>query len=138
MQRAVNAEVKADLRSSIMIQKANSRCFRSHCLFYNTFAKMQTEGLTAKESKPKESKSKELKLINGRSFALPHTNKSAKFTHQKKNYWTKKQNQKNSTSATKNNAIKNGEKKKGNKKCYNHLKKGHFTKNCPKLPKIWC
>ena len=39
---------------------------------------MQTQGLTAKKSKLKESRPKELKLANGKFFALPYSNEAVK------------------------------------------------------------
>ena len=42
VQRAVNAEAKAGLRSSIMVRDADSRCPRGHCPSQNTSTKVQT------------------------------------------------------------------------------------------------
>ena len=133
MQRAVNAEAKAGLRSSIMVWDTDSRCSRGHRLSQNTSIKMQTQDSTAKESKPEESRPKDLKPADGKTLAPPRTNKSEKTFYQdkKKEYFKKKWDQKNSTPATRDNAIE-GEKKRnnrGNKKYYNCQKKGHFARN---------
>ena len=42
MQRAVNAETKAGLRSSTMVRDLDIRCLWGHRPFHNTFSKMQT------------------------------------------------------------------------------------------------
>ena len=77
--------------------------------------KVQTQGSTAKESKPKESRLKDSKLANGKTPALPRTNEPGKTSRQdkKKEYLKKKRDRKNSTPATKDNAIE-GEKKRNN------------------------
>ena len=92
MQKAVNLEAKTGLKSSIMIWNADSRCPRSYCLSQNTFAKVKTQGLTTKKSRPKESRPKDLKLANKKTFALPCTNKLGKTSYQdkKKKYFKKK------------------------------------------------
>ena len=83
VQRAVNGEAKAGLRSSIMIWDADSRCPRGHHLSHNISAKVQTQDLIAKELKPEESKPKESKPVSIRSFALSRTdsNEPAKPSH---------------------------------------------------------
>ena len=43
VQRAVNAETKAGLRSSIMVQDSDIRCPRSQCSSYSIATKMQTQ-----------------------------------------------------------------------------------------------
>ena len=70
IQRAVNTKTKAGLKFSIMVIYTDSCYSRGHCLSQNTSAKVQTQGLTAKESKPKESRYKETKPADGKFFAL--------------------------------------------------------------------
>ena len=139
VQRAVNAEAKAGLRSSIMVRDADSRCLRGHRPSQNTSTKVQTQGSTAKESKPEESRPKESKPANGKTPAPPRTDEPGKTSRQdkKKEYLKKKQDRINSTPATRDNDLE-GEKKRNdrsNKKCYNCQKKGHFARNCPEPPK---
>ena len=134
VQRAVNAEAKAYLRSSTMVWKSDARYSRGHCPFHNTSSKIQTQGTTAKETRTKENKPKKAKQANGMAFAPPQLNDLIKPNHQKKKkkYWKKKQNRKNSSRATEENAIKI---KKGDGKYYNCQKKGHIGRNCPDSPK---
>ena len=122
-----------------MIRNTDFRCSRGHCPSQNTSTKMQTQGSTAKESKPKEFRPKDSKPANRKTPASPCTNELRKTFCQdkKKEYLKKKRDWKNSTPFTRNNAIE-GEKKqnnRGDKKCYNCQKKGHFARNYPKPPK---
>ena len=71
MQKAVNAEAKADLRSSIMVRDADSRCPRGHRLSQNTSTKVQTQGSTAKESKSEESRLKDSKMADKKTPLRP-------------------------------------------------------------------
>ena len=84
MQRANNVEAKASLKSSIMVQDADSRCPKGYCPSQNTFAKVQTEDLTTKESKLKESRPKEAKPTNGKSSTLFRSNEAIKSNCQEK------------------------------------------------------
>ena len=134
VQKMVNAEAKAGLRSSIMVRDADSRCPRGHRPSKTTSAKVQTQGSTAQESKPEESRLKDLKLADEKTPAPPHTNEPKKSSCQdkKKEYFKKKRDQKNSIPATRDNVIK-GEKKRNNrnnKKYYHCQKMGYFTRNC--------
>ena len=78
VQRAVNVKTKAGLRSSIMVRNINSHYSRDYHSSQNTSIKIQTQNLTIKESKPKKSRPKEIKLANSRSFILSHSNKAIK------------------------------------------------------------
>ena len=91
----------------------DSHCPRDHRPSQNTFAKKQTQGLTAKESKLKKSRSKDLKLIDKKTPTPSCTNKLRKIFRQnkKKEYLKKKQDQKNSTLAIRNNAIESKKKR---------------------------
>ena len=60
VQKTVNAEAKAGLRSSTMIRKLDARCPRGHRASHNTFLKLQTQGSKdssrSEEPKPKDPK----------------------------------------------------------------------------------
>ena len=62
VQRAVNAEAKAGLRSSTMIRQSDAHCPKNYRPSYNTFSKVQTQGSSHKDSphseepKPKDPK----------------------------------------------------------------------------------
>ena len=75
VQRAVNAEAKVGLRSSIMIRDADSHCLRDNCLSQNTSTKVQIQGLTIKKFKLEESRLKDLKPANEKTPAPPRNNK---------------------------------------------------------------
>ena len=122
-----------------MVRDADSRCPRGHCLSQNTSTKVQTQGSTAKKSKPEESRPKDSKVADGKTPVLPRTYKPGKTSCQdkKKEYLKKKRDWKNSTPATGDNAIEDEKKRndQGDKKCYNCQKKSYFARNCPKLLK---
>ena len=134
VQRAVNPEVKAGLKSSTMVRDSDARCPRGHCPSHNTSSKVQTQRIAAKEPRAKEPKPKEAKQANGKAYAPLRSDKPVKPTCQekKKEYRKKKQDRKNSSPATGNNVI---EGKKGDEKCYNCRKKGYIARNCPEPSK---
>ena len=139
VQRAVNPEVKAGLRSSSMVRNLDACCPRGHRLSYNTFSKVQTQG-SKNSSHPKEIKSKNLKS------ALSHDNvaelpKKDNRKDKKKRFWVQKQEytgeRKEQTPATNVN-ITNISKIKKKKRdvseitYFNCDKKDHFASNCTK------
>ena len=71
VQRAVNAEAKAGLRSSTMVRESDARCPRGHRPSHNTASKVQTQGTSAKEPRPEESRTKEAKLVKEKALAPP-------------------------------------------------------------------
>ena len=70
VQRVVNAEVKAGLRSSIMVRELDARCPKGHRPFHNTSSKVQTQGSSHKNSpRSKEPKPKDMKPAPSRDNA---------------------------------------------------------------------
>ena len=146
VQRAVNAEAKAGLRSSTMVRESDARCPRGHRPSHNTSSKVQTQGSSHKDSpRTEESRPKEAKPTDGKNPAPPRS-KSAEpgktsRSDKRKEYLEKKKkkrDRKNNTPATRDNAnaVEVGEKKKqGDDRCYNCQKKGYFSRNCPESPK---
>ena len=61
VQKAVNAESKAGLRSNTMVRDSDIRCFRGHRPSNSTASKVQTQGITTKDSHLEEPKIKETK-----------------------------------------------------------------------------
>ena len=115
VQKTVNAEAKADVRSSLLVRDADSRCPRSYCPSQNISAKVQTQSSIAKKSKPIKLRPKDLKLANKKTPAPPCINEPRKTLRQdkKKKYLKKKRDQKNFTPTIENNAIED-EKKRNN------------------------
>ena len=65
VQRAVNTEAKASLRSSTIVQNSDIRCPRGHRPSNSTISKVQTQGTTAKNfSRPEKPKSKDTKTVH--------------------------------------------------------------------------
>ena len=67
VQRAVNAEAKAGLRSSIMVRDSDIRCPKGHRLSNSTAAKVQTQ--ETKDFHPEEPKVKEVRPTPSRAKA---------------------------------------------------------------------
>ena len=103
VQRAVNAEAKAGLRSSTMVRNSDARYPKGHRSYHNTSSKVLIQGTTAKKPRAEEPRPKEAKQADGKAPAPPRSNEPIKPTRQemKKEYWKKKQDQKNTSLATK-------------------------------------
>ena len=84
VQRAVNAEAKAGLKSSTMVQKSDIHCSRGHRPSYNTSSKVKTQETTVKEPHTEEPRPKEAKSLDSRAPTLPHSDKPTKLTCEKK------------------------------------------------------
>ena len=64
VQRAVNVETKAGLRSSTIVRDSDICCPKGHHPSNSTVSKMQTQRITAKDSScPEKSKAKETKFV---------------------------------------------------------------------------
>ena len=75
MQRAVNAESKADLRSSTTVWDSDACCPKGHRPSYNTFSKVQTQG-SKDLFRPKETKPKDPKSAPSRTMQRSHLKKT--------------------------------------------------------------
>lgn len=84
IQKVINAKAKADLKPSAIVWELDACYSKGHCLFYNTFSKIQTQYLTTKKSKPEKYKPKKSKTDNKKSFALSCPDKPAKQIYQEK------------------------------------------------------
>ena len=143
MQRAVNAEAKAGLRSSAMVRDSDICCPQGHHPSNSTASKVQTQGTSTKEPRPKESKIKEAKPAKKKTPAPPWTNaaesseQDKKDKKDKKRRFREKREQSEDTPTIGDNAIDASKKKKKNRDrdtngitCYNCNKKGHFANTC--------
>ena len=118
VQRVVNAEAKAGLRSSAIVRDSDIRCPRGHRSSNSTASKVQTQGTSAKG--PEESRTKEAKLAEGKAPAPPRitatesSEQGKKDRKDKKRRFRERKERSEDISATGNNAIDVSKKKKKN------------------------
>ena len=139
VQRAVNAEAKAGLRSSTMVRESDARCPRGHRPSHNTSSKVQTQGSSHKDSpRSEEPKHKEPKPAPSRDDAAEPAKKEDK-KDKKKKLQNRRREQNKQTPATGDNAEVPRKKRKrrdSNEVTYfNCDKKGHYASNCTEPPK---
>ena len=84
VQRAVNAEFKAGLRSSAMVRDSDIRYPRGHRPSINTTSKVQTQGTIAKDSQQEEPKVKEVKPTSSWATEASKSLKQARKEKKKK------------------------------------------------------
>lgn len=147
VQKTVNAEVKADLKSSIIVQNLDIYCLRSYhpSNSTSTTSKVLTQGTTAKESYSKDSRPKKKKLTYKKAPVPTQTSEIFRLRQEKKNdkkrkFWEYKQDfigeQKEQTLATSVNTTEADLKKKYlDIIYYNCDKKDHYSKSYPEPPK---
>ena len=109
VQRAVNAESKAGLRSSAMVRDSDIRYSRGHRPFNNTAAKVQTQG--TKDFHPEEPKIKEARPAPSRAKANKPSEQTCK-KKKKKRYQERRDKDKDQTPASTVNATEIQQKKK--------------------------
>ena len=137
VQKAVNAEAKAGLRSSTMVWDSDAYCPRSHRPSYNTSSKVQTQD-SKDLSRPKKTKPKDSKSASSRDNAAESPKKDNKkdkkkrFRGQRQEYTGK---QKEQILATNVNITDVSKKKKKRHNvsditCFNCDKKSYFASNC--------
>ena len=134
VQRAVNAEVKANLRSSTMVRELDACCPRGHRLSHNTSFKMQTQGSSHKNSpRSKEPKPKDPKLAPSRDDVAEPAKKKDRTEKKKRLRNQRREHTGEQTPVTRvNTKIL---KKKVKARCFNCNKKGHYANKCTKPPK---
>ena len=125
VQKTVNAETKAGLRSSIMVRDSDARCPRGHRSSHNTFFKVQMQSSSHKDSpRSKKPKTKDPKP------ALSHDNvvepaKKKDRRKKKKRLRNQKREHTEQTPATGVNT--KGPKKKIKARCFNCNKKSCYA-----------
>ena len=129
MQKAVNVQAKAGLKSSDIVQDSDICCPKGHRPSNSITSKVQTQVTTGKISKLEKSRLKESKLAEVKNpVALRSKStepRKISCIDKKKKYFKKKRDWKNNTPAIRDNAnaIEVGEKNwnnRGNKRCYNY------------------
>ena len=63
MQKVVNTEAKAGLRSNTIVLDSNACCSRSHCFFNNIILKVQIQRIIVKNPYLEKLKAKKIKLV---------------------------------------------------------------------------
>ena len=134
VQRTVNTEAKAGLRSSTIVQDSDTRYPRSYRLSHNTFLKVQTKGskdfFHSEKSKLKDPKP----ALSRDNMAEPAKKEDRK--KKKKRLQGCRQEQNKQTPATGDNtkALKKKKKRRDPSKIiyFNCNKKGHYASNCIK------
>ena len=137
-QRTVNAEAKAGLRASTMVQDSDIRCPRGYRPSNSTAAKVQTQG--TKDSHPEEPKVKEIRPTLFRAEASKLSEQARKEKKKKKH---QERQDKNQTPASTANATEVQQKKKKKNQdrdvstvtYFNCNKKGHYASTCTEPPK---
>ena len=135
VQRTVNAEAKAGLRSSSMVRDSDIRCPRGHRPSNSVAAKVQTQG--SKDSHPEEPKVKEVRPTRAEAS---EPSKQARKEKKKKRH--QERQDKDQTLASTANATEVQKKKKKNRDqdvskvtYFNCDKKGQCASTCTKPPK---
>ena len=141
VQRAVNVEAKAGLRSSTMVRDSDAHYFKGHCPSYNISSKVQSQGSNNKDfSRSKEPKFKNSKPAPSRNDAAIESAKKEDRKDKKKRFRRQRrehtEEQKEQTLATGIN--KAASKKKLKVRCFNCDKKDYYANNCIKPPKNYC
>ena len=128
VQRAVNAEAKAGLRSTIIVRDSDIRYPRDHRSSNNTASKVQTQGTAVKDSfHPEELKGKDPKSVPPHDDSAEPAKKENKHKRFKRQWECTMEPKK--TLATGDNTVDAAKKKKkcdiSKVMCFNCDKKGH-------------
>ena len=140
VQRVVNVEAKAGLRSSTMIQESDARCSRGHRPSHNTSSKVQTQG-SKDFSRFKKPKPKNLKLAPLYDDMAELAKKEDKKDKKKKlQNHRRKRNEQIPATGDNIEAPKKKKKRRDPSKvtCFNCNKKSHYANNCTEPPKNQC
>ena len=136
VQKKVNAEAKAGLRSSTMVRKSDAYCLKGHRSSHNTSAKVQTKG-SKDSSRSKKPKPKDPKPALSRDDVAESAKKEDRKERKKKLRNQRREHTSEQTPATRVNT--EAPKKKLKTRCFHYNKKGNYaiecTEPCHKPPK---
>ena len=130
VQRAVNAEAKAGLRSNTMVRESDAGCPRGQRPSHNISSKMQIQGTTAKEPYSEEPKPKDPKPAPSCDNATEPAKKEDRKEKKKRLRNQRRECTGEQTPATRVNT--EAPKKKLKVRCFNCNKKGHYANECTK------
>ena len=134
VQKAVNAEAKAGLRSSTIVRKSDVCCPRSHRPSHNTSSKMQTQGSSHKDS----SRSEKPKPKNPKPAASCDNAVEPAKREDRKKKKKRLRNQRREHIGEQTPVIgvnTKALKKKIKARYFNYNKKSHYANECTKSPK---
>ena len=132
VQRTVNTETKAGLRSSTMVRNLDARCPRSHRPSHNTSSKVPTQAFSHNDSpRSEEPKSKDLKPALSRDNAAKLTKKEDRKEKKKRLQNQRREYAKQIPAIGINTK---GPKKNIKTKCFNCNKKSYYANECTKPP----
>ena len=137
VQRAVNAEAKTGLISSIMVWDLDACCLRGHRLSHNTSSKVQTQSSKdfSRSEKPKSKDSKP--ALSCDNAAEPAKKEDRKDKKKKLRNCRREQSEQTLATGDNTEAPKKKEKRRDPSEvtCFNCDKKSHYANNCTKLLK---
>ena len=137
VQRAVNAEAKAGLKSSTMVRDSDGGCFRGYRPSYNTSSKVQTQGFKG-SSHSKKLKPKDLKPSPScDNVAEPAKKEDRKEKKKRLREYRREQNKQTPVTSNNTKAPKKKKKRRDPSEitCFTCNKKDHYASNCTKPPK---
>ena len=135
VQKTVNVEAKAGLRSTTMVRDLDICCPWGHRPSNNTISKVQTQGTAIKDfSRPEKPKTKDLKSVPLHNDPAEPAKKEDKQKRLKRRQECTREPKE--TLATGNNTVDAAKKKKKRDTskviCFNCDKKGYYASDCTK------
>ena len=139
VQRTINVESKASLRSSAMVRDSDICCLRGHHHSNSIALKVQTQETTVKDSHQEKPKVKEVKPPSFRAAEASKSLEQARKEKKMKKHPERRDKKEQTPASTANATEVQQKKKKKNQDrdvsevtCYNCNKKGHYANTCTK------